>query len=75
MFTSNCFSLLFFFHFGVDEAEDLSLFTAESCSSDNSLLRDANPSRSSFFKSDKDFVRSVSVSDCILTVKLEKFES
>ena len=52
-----------------------SLFTAVSCSSDNSLLRDTKPSRSSSFRSDKVFARSDSVSDGILTIKLEKFES
>ena len=45
--------LVFSLNFGVDE----------SCSSDNSLLRDAKLSRSSFFRSDKDFVRSVLVLD------------
>lgn len=41
VFASNCFSLLFFSNFGADEGVDLSLFIADSCSSDNSLLRDA----------------------------------
>ena len=57
----------FLLDFGADEVVDLSLFIADSCSSDNSLLRDAKPSRSSSFRSDKVLVRSTPGSDGIST--------